>query len=46
MYGVNPSLWVNVASMHVEGSVARWLQSIERQLWSVGWDEFCVLVHD
>jgi hypothetical protein len=32
MYGVEPSLWAKVASMHVEGPVARWLQSVERRL--------------
>jgi hypothetical protein len=32
MYGVEPSLWVRVMSMHVEGIAARWLQSVERRL--------------
>jgi hypothetical protein len=45
MYGVEPSLWVRVMSMHVEGIAARWLQSVEHRLHSVGWTEFCAMVH-
>jgi hypothetical protein len=39
-------MWVRVASMHVEGSAAHWLQSVERCLCTTGWDEFCALLHD
>jgi hypothetical protein len=46
MYGVEPSLWVRVMSMHVEGIATRWLQSVERRLHSVGWTEFCAMVHE
>jgi hypothetical protein len=30
MYDIEQSLWVHVESMHVEGSVAQWLWSVER----------------
>jgi hypothetical protein len=46
MFGVEPSMWVRVASMHVEGSAAHRLQSVERRLHTTGWDEFCALLHD
>jgi hypothetical protein len=46
MYGVEPSLWIRVASMHLNGAVARWFQSAERRLRDVGWSEFCARVHD
>jgi hypothetical protein len=32
MYGVESTLWVKVASMHLEGLAVRWLQSAERHL--------------
>jgi hypothetical protein len=32
MSRVETSVWVKVASMHFEGSVARWLQSVERMI--------------
>jgi hypothetical protein len=32
MYGVESSLWVRVATMHLEGTVTRWLQSSERRV--------------
>jgi hypothetical protein len=46
MYGVELSLWVQVASMHLEGLAARWLQSVERRLKHANWHEFCSLIHD
>jgi hypothetical protein len=46
MYGVKNSLWIRVASMHFEGSAARWLQSVERRISSLSWGEFCSLLHD
>jgi hypothetical protein len=30
MYGVEESLWVWVGWMHMEGTTARWLQSVEQ----------------
>jgi hypothetical protein len=32
MYGLEPSLWIKVASMHLEGAARRWFQSMERQV--------------
>jgi hypothetical protein len=46
MYDVESSIWVRVASMHMEGVAARWLQSTERQVKSATWDVFCSLIHD
>jgi hypothetical protein len=46
MYGVESSLWARVASMHFDGVVARWLQSNERRLKQIGWEELCAMVHD
>jgi hypothetical protein len=30
MYGVESSLWIKVAPMHLEGETTRWFQSVER----------------
>jgi hypothetical protein len=46
MYGVEFSLWVRVASMHFEGTAARWLQSVEHWVKYAGWAEFCARIHD
>jgi hypothetical protein len=46
MYGVESSIWVRVASMHMEGVAAHWLQSTERRVRSATWDAFCSLIHD
>jgi hypothetical protein len=46
MYDVEWSLWVRVASMHVEGPATHWLQSVEWYLHIAGWDEFCALIHE
>jgi hypothetical protein len=46
MYGVELSLWVHVAAMHVEGSAASWVQSTERQIRSMGWDHFCDMLRE
>jgi hypothetical protein len=32
--------------MHFQGAAVRWIQSVERRVASMGWDEFCTLVHD
>jgi hypothetical protein len=36
MYGVEPSPWVRVVSMHIEGSAACWLQLDEHRLHTTG----------
>jgi hypothetical protein len=46
MCGVEPTLGLKVASMHLEGPAACWFQSAERRLHSASWDTFCALVHD
>jgi hypothetical protein len=46
MYEVESSLWIKVASMHLEGAAARWFQSAERRLRDASWTEFCAKVHD
>jgi hypothetical protein len=46
MYVVENSLWIHVASMHFEGSAARWLQSVEHRISSLSWGELCSLLHD
>jgi hypothetical protein len=46
MYGVELSLWVRVASMHLEGLAVRGLQSAERRLKQASWQEFCSLILD
>jgi hypothetical protein len=46
MYGVEPSLWIWVESMHLEGAATRWFQSVERRLLDVSWTEFYARVHD
>jgi hypothetical protein len=46
MYGVEESLWVRVALMHMEGAVAPWLQSAECRIIETSWSEFCVMIHD
>jgi hypothetical protein len=37
MYVVEQLLWIKVASMHLEGVVVRWFQSVERRVRSVTW---------
>jgi hypothetical protein len=46
MYGVEDTLWIQVASMHFEGVAAHWWQSVERRLRSASWSEFCRLLHE
>jgi hypothetical protein len=46
MYGVENSLWIRVATMHLEGAAARSLQSVEKRLQTASWDELCSLLHD
>jgi hypothetical protein len=37
MYEVEYSLWIRVASMHMEGVAVHWLQSMERRIQSASW---------
>lgn len=46
MYAVDPSLWVGIASMYLEGSAARWYQSIENTPITACWTSFCKSLHD
>jgi hypothetical protein len=41
MYAVKQSMWIQVASMHLEGTAARWFQSVKRRLHNASWDVFC-----
>ncbi|XP_062198590.1 uncharacterized protein LOC133901296 [Phragmites australis] len=45
MFGVDPSMWIKVASMHLKGVAARWLQSVERRVRTATWSQFCEMVH-
>jgi hypothetical protein len=46
MYLVEPSTCVRVVSVQMVDAAALWLQSIESQLESVSWEQFCVMVRD
>jgi hypothetical protein len=46
MYDTEYHMWVKVASMHFEGKAYRWLQSVERRLRHMAWEEFCSLIHE
>jgi hypothetical protein len=46
MYETEYHMWVKVASMHFEGKAHRWLQSVERRLRFMSWEEFCELIHE
>lgn len=46
MYGMKRSMWIKVASMHLEGLATRWLQSAERRLKDVHWEEFCQWIRE
>jgi hypothetical protein len=41
MYTVAPSVWVRVATMHFEGPIAKWLQSVHHRICSATWSELC-----
>jgi hypothetical protein len=45
MYEIEETLWVKIAAMHSEGPAARWLQSVERRVWSATWTELCSWIH-
>ena len=44
MYFVPRRRWVKVATMHLSGAAACWLQSVEEQVRSGGWEQFQELV--
>ena len=46
MYVVDPSLWVSVATMYVEGAAAGWYESIENTPATANWTAFCQALHD
>jgi len=46
MYGIEESLWISVSEHYLEGSAARWFQSIESQLRTTTWSTFCQSLHD
>jgi hypothetical protein len=46
MYDVEEGIWVKIASMHFEGPVAHWLQSVERRVRIVTWSELCSWIHE
>lgn len=39
-------MWVKVAMMHFVGCAEWWLQSMERRLGQLSWEEFCGLIHE
>jgi hypothetical protein len=46
MYGVDPEVWVHVATVHFEGPTAWWLQSINHHVHDTSWKELCSWIHD
>jgi hypothetical protein len=46
MYGVDPSVWVRVSTMHFEGPAARWLQSVNHRVLTTTWKELCMWIHE
>jgi hypothetical protein len=46
MYETNYYMWVKVAMMHFVGCAEWWLQSMERRLGQLSWEEFCGLIHE
>jgi hypothetical protein len=43
---IEDSVWVKVASMHFEGTAARWLQSVNHKIHSATWSELCSWIHE
>jgi hypothetical protein len=41
MYATKATMWVQVATMNFVGVADRWLQSVEPQLPSMSWRQFC-----
>lgn len=46
MYATEAIVWVKVATIHFQGVMARWLQSIEPCLPHMAWHQFCQAIHD
>jgi hypothetical protein len=46
MYSVEQTVWVRVAAMHFEGSVAWWLQSVDHRIRTATWTELCSWIHE
>jgi cysteinyl-tRNA synthetase len=44
MYGTDPAMRVRVATMQMVDAAALWFQSVESQLDSVSWEQFCEMV--
>jgi hypothetical protein len=42
VYETGYPMWVKVSSMHFHGRATRWLQSAERQLRQLSWEEFAI----
>jgi hypothetical protein len=41
-----PLMWVRVASMHFDGPIAKWLQSVNHRIRKATWTELCSWIHD
>jgi hypothetical protein len=41
LYHVESVVWVQAATMHFQGAAKRWLSSVEDQLESTTWADFC-----
>jgi len=46
MYYVPTEMWIRVAGHYCTGSASRWLQSVEKRLSSLEWQDFCSLLLD
>lgn len=46
MYTVDPSVWVSVASMYLEGTAACWYESIDNTPAIATWQSFCQALHE
>jgi hypothetical protein len=46
VYGLQPDLWVRVATLHFTGNTARWLQVHEKKGTVWGWDSLCSMLFE
>jgi hypothetical protein len=46
VYMVDPSVWIQVATMNFKGPASRWLQSVEHRLAQVSWPEFGSMIRE
>lgn len=46
MYGTERDMWISVTEMHFEGAASSWYQSIESDLDSISWEQFCAMVSE